>query len=519
MYRDLTWVDADSGGGGGPVDGDSYDYVSAVANHKITGNLQTQNQDDEQTNLGNKILSLRPLGLKLDLTPSLYEFMEKNLHENEFHTDRKLLCHDDSGKLKASNFSALLLRIGSWERVSRNEGDIVAKCYYSKRKLVWEILDGRLKRKIEVQWSNIIAIQAKIEENESATLQIELNERPNFFMEVDPQPRKHTIWSSTSDFTGGEACHCRRHCLVFSPGTLEKHYQKLLQCDDRLRELSKKPFPNMSRSPNFPNERGLTDSTFNNNARMLNVINLNRGIQLACPTITAPLGLGGPSQSCHSLFLQSFNQMTSPTSDSQISNNVSDNSREWNQTINYYGDALASCQAGELVADVSSTQLSSALSYQSLVHTHPEFAWEIHSQLKDPVSCQMYSLSTCSQGVAKDEILNHHQNQLLIGPHCDGSYHLPQSDPWGGTFQLPEEDSKISINPVHYQDTNGYVHVNAVGGQFYQQQVAAAAPEVGLKNPVTHMAHNITYASCDQFYQQHASPMIVIQIPSAKSSP
>lgn len=38
--------------------------------------------------------------------------------------------------------------------VSRYEGDLVAKCYFAKHKLVWEVLDGGLKSKIEIQWSD-----------------------------------------------------------------------------------------------------------------------------------------------------------------------------------------------------------------------------------------------------------------------------------------------------------------------------------------------------------------------------
>ncbi|GMP63759.1 hypothetical protein CsSME_00025324 [Camellia sinensis var. sinensis] len=54
-------------------------------------------------------------------------------------------------KLKASNFPALLLKIGSWERKSLHEGNLVAKCYYAKKKIVWEVLEGALKSKIEIQ--------------------------------------------------------------------------------------------------------------------------------------------------------------------------------------------------------------------------------------------------------------------------------------------------------------------------------------------------------------------------------
>ncbi|KAL7228257.1 hypothetical protein ACSBR2_007044 [Camellia fascicularis] len=110
-----------------------------------------------------------------------------------------------SEKLKASNFPALLLKIGSWERKSLHEGDLVAKCYYAKKKIVWEVLEGALKSKIEIQWSDIEAIRAIIRDDKPGILEIELNQQPQFFKETNPQPRKHTLWQQAMDFTGGQA--------------------------------------------------------------------------------------------------------------------------------------------------------------------------------------------------------------------------------------------------------------------------------------------------------------------------
>lgn len=64
-------------------------------------------------------------------------------------------------KWKASNFPAVSLRIGGWERTSQYMGDLVSKVYFAKRKLVWEILEGGLKSKVEVQWADISALQVK----------------------------------------------------------------------------------------------------------------------------------------------------------------------------------------------------------------------------------------------------------------------------------------------------------------------------------------------------------------------
>lgn len=56
--------------------------------------------------------------------------------------------------------------------MSRHEGDLVAKCYYAKHKLVWEVLDGPLKSKIEIQWSDITDIKATYPDDKPGTLDI-----------------------------------------------------------------------------------------------------------------------------------------------------------------------------------------------------------------------------------------------------------------------------------------------------------------------------------------------------------
>lgn len=200
-----------------------------------------------------------PLGLKLRKSPSLLDLVQlslsrmKNQEALGYHTvgsiqgpedienQRCTVVHSTANdKKKATNFSASILRIGSWECVSRYEGDLVVKCYFAKRKLVWEVLEGGLKSKIEIQWSDITGLKATCPENKSSTLDIELSRPPMFFKESNPQPRKHTIWQATSDFTGGQATIYRKHFLQFPEGVLDKNYQSLVQSDARLNLLSKK---------------------------------------------------------------------------------------------------------------------------------------------------------------------------------------------------------------------------------------------------------------------------------------
>ncbi|XP_071689251.1 uncharacterized protein [Rutidosis leptorrhynchoides] len=195
-----------------------------------------------------------PLGLNLKKSPSLLELIQSKINQanssncvlptentQEKNIKARVEKPGTSGpvdKLKASNFQALSLRIGNWEYVSRHEGDLVAKCYFAKHKLVWEVLDGGLKNKIEIQWSDIVGLKANCPDKGPGLLTIVLGKPPQFFRETDPQPRKHTLWQATSDFTGGEAITCRQHYLQCSQGVLNKHYEKLIQCDTRLNFLS-----------------------------------------------------------------------------------------------------------------------------------------------------------------------------------------------------------------------------------------------------------------------------------------
>ncbi|KAM7508364.1 hypothetical protein LguiA_018817 [Lonicera macranthoides] len=195
-----------------------------------------------------------PLGLRLRKTPSLLDLIQMTLSQGKASSTAATPSGDPSSKnkkevkagaafdkLKASNFPASLLRIGKWEYASKHEGDLVAKCYFAKHKLVWEVLDGGLKSKIEIQWSDIMGLKATFPDNGPATLIVVLARQPLFFRETNPQPRKHTLWQATADFTDGEASTHRQHMLECPQGLLNKHYEKLIQCDVRLNCLSQQP--------------------------------------------------------------------------------------------------------------------------------------------------------------------------------------------------------------------------------------------------------------------------------------
>ncbi|KAM1500750.1 hypothetical protein ACFXTO_026329 [Malus domestica] len=242
------------------------DHISEAANKRLR---RTPMDSNKKTQLAQTLLSLSPLGLNLGETPPFIDLTEviaprklKAKRSPEVKPNAFQLMTEKE-KLKASNFNASFIRIGSWQRVAHNEGDLVVKCYYAKRKLVWEILDQGLKSKIEVQWSDISALRAVIEENEPGILEIELNQPPTFHRELNPQPRKHTMWNVASDFTNGQALIHRRHYVQFPPGALDQHYEKLIQCESRFLEMSQRPFPSQ-KSPYFQSDfhNGLAEFSF-----------------------------------------------------------------------------------------------------------------------------------------------------------------------------------------------------------------------------------------------------------------
>ncbi|KAL6525400.1 hypothetical protein OROHE_015707 [Orobanche hederae] len=217
-----------------------------------------------------------PLGLRLRKSLSLLELIQVRLSEgssadisvnpsettdSRSKNDAKHFSASNAiDKLKATNFPALLLRIGSWEYVSQYEGDLVAKCYFAKHKLVWEVLEGGLKSKIEIQWSDIMALKAECPENSPGTLIVMLARPPAFFRETNPQPRKHTLWQATTDFTDGQATINKQHYIQCPPGVLNKHYEKLIQCDARLGILSQQPEIHVD-SPFFDSEASVQENS------------------------------------------------------------------------------------------------------------------------------------------------------------------------------------------------------------------------------------------------------------------
>ncbi|XP_028776809.1 uncharacterized protein LOC114733503 isoform X2 [Neltuma alba] len=292
-----------------------------------------------------------PLGLRLRKSPSLLDLIQMKLAQGSTtpaNTQNKNLSSGVKGesrvantscagdKLKASNFPASLLRIGSWEYKSKYEGDLVAKCYFAKHKLVWEVLEGGLKSKIEIQWSDIMALNANFPDNGPSTLSVVLARQPLFFRETNPQPRKHTLWQATADFTDGQASKYRQHFLQCPQGLLNKHFEKLIQCDARLNFLSQQPAIILD-SPYFDTRPAAFVEPDESKDHCLNQVNDKVTVSSCVQGIGSPHASQSSSfnieisdPSCITLDSRS-REVPSPSSGSGCSETESKDPRNWDQ--------------------------------------------------------------------------------------------------------------------------------------------------------------------------------------------
>ncbi|KAK1325793.1 hypothetical protein QJS10_CPA01g01588 [Acorus calamus] len=126
-----------------------------------------------------------------ECTTSKVDFSKEKLlgEAKNSNPKRKRKVEDSSteateGKPKASHIPVRLLRIGSWERTSQYGEGLMAKFYYGKSLLNWDMLeDTGLMNRIEIRWSDITAIRATFTKNEHDILEIEVKTVPRFLKE------------------------------------------------------------------------------------------------------------------------------------------------------------------------------------------------------------------------------------------------------------------------------------------------------------------------------------------------
>ncbi|CAL9204661.1 unnamed protein product [Musa hybrid cultivar] len=206
-----------------------------------------------------------PLGLWLNKTESFVnsihmklqrkinlssELTQNNSLEEQNAGNDKHNAEPRADKLRIINVPVLMLKIGSWQCVSVGEGDIAAKCFYGKKKFVWEMLRCGSKKKFEIEWSDISAIRAHFADKQPDILEVELKKPPQLFELVSSDPRRHPMWQPIPDFTEDQSRLYRRHHLEFREGSFRKPYDKLLLENKHLFKLSHNLFEN-DMSPHF----------------------------------------------------------------------------------------------------------------------------------------------------------------------------------------------------------------------------------------------------------------------------
>ncbi|XP_021283455.1 uncharacterized protein LOC110415970 isoform X3 [Herrania umbratica] len=384
-----------------------------------------------QVNLIQAFQTLPALGLKLSRTSSFLDRLDQMVQEqnsngenqansNSVYAAAKVKAKEalqQANKLKAENFPIALLRVGSWQRVSRNEGDLVAKCYFAKRKLVWEFLEHGLKSKIEIQWSDILSLKAVIQEDKPGILEIELNQPPSFHHEIDPQPRKHTQWRMVSDFTGGQAPTFRRHYLEFPPGALDRPIEKLFRCDNRLFQLSRQGYPTLE-SPYFQKYTYGIDLSFDFGGQGAHV---NPDHQQQFSFSNAPSHFLSQRFQTYEQTAQksvSTKDSDSPISDEHISNHMP----VWGQGTNNVRDSLNANQVGGMAFTAApGTQVNPTICLQNNhmpAYVQEAQRYQLGGLVPAPSTAQVHnptlvSLQEAERHQPRFQRLNDLQNMLL----------------------------------------------------------------------------------------------------------
>ncbi|GAM29017.1 hypothetical protein SAMD00019534_121930 [Acytostelium subglobosum LB1] len=141
-------------------------------------------------------------------------------------------------KLKPANFPASKLIIGKWEVSATLPTEITVKFYFTKKQIVWELFRGTLKSKIVICFTDITAMVVESLNDESVTMTVEISKPPKFYKEINPQPKKNTMWGPSADFTRDcQGSTYRRHTLHIKRSALVKNLEKLRQSDQKLRNL------------------------------------------------------------------------------------------------------------------------------------------------------------------------------------------------------------------------------------------------------------------------------------------
>ncbi|GMN44028.1 hypothetical protein TIFTF001_013220 [Ficus carica] len=456
--------------------------------------METHVDSMNQENLVEVLKTLPPLGLKLHAA-SFKDFIQ----DKSNHKKRSKLANEirhskidfsaenllEQEALKASKISAFLLKIGSWERAAKNEEDVVAKFYFAKRRLLWEILENGLKKKIEIRWEQVLSMRVVIEDYQPGILEVELWQPPMFFLETEPEPRKHSRWKNIADFTDGQATICRRHFLKFPPNALNKHWEKLLQFEPRFLRMCQSPF-SVLQDPYFRSDLDYEGEniSFNCNGNGTEMNSLlqspySKDFNAAGPTAT--FGYNGDEPQLNSL------QQLPCSSDLMSLSHIHGHQNQVYPTIctkpSFHFDDFSPTS----VMDISNQPIDELIPYNEVERRQSMRFWEQqpnnYADIAEGDTMIQGQFSTAFPIPSHDSPVISHRNNNLLSDNNEKGLHNPHClMPVYDGNRLPNYSYTEDLNAIAaLLDSTGYGHQRVVnensGGQFHSQTMSWRAPE------------------------------------------
>ncbi|KAL0719893.1 hypothetical protein Bca4012_069217 [Brassica carinata] len=171
-----------------------------------------------------------PLGLPLgfNLPAAAFTSLGQSLGSQDASSSRNV-----TRKKRSIHFPMTRINIGNWTQTAANSRELIAKCYFTRKQFVWEILSevetdaGLLRKqvkKMEIDWDSVLSFKA-----EHDCFQIELNRPPRFRTEKK-DCQDIGVWKDIEHFADDHpSSTCRRHALFFDPQVLKTNFDKIFE--------------------------------------------------------------------------------------------------------------------------------------------------------------------------------------------------------------------------------------------------------------------------------------------------
>ena len=144
------------------------------------------------------------------------------------------VSHDisDPAEAQADHIPVKKLSIGSWNLLAKYDEHVLLSFYWAEHKLVWEVLQLGVVRKMEVDFEDVQELEMSSGDEQPDKLLVSLHRPPRFFKENPPNAMpggtQEVNYVYTTDFTNGQASTESRHVLLFEPGSITRAHMKMM---------------------------------------------------------------------------------------------------------------------------------------------------------------------------------------------------------------------------------------------------------------------------------------------------